>query len=59
MNRHLQDTMGKSGPPQIAALVLQAAAAAAQSERDELALMIDYAVQIEERDLAAKRPVCR
>jgi hypothetical protein len=52
----LQDTMGKSGPPQIAALVLQAAAAAAQSERDELALMIDYAVQLEDRDLAAKRP---
>jgi hypothetical protein len=52
----LQATSGKSGPPQIAALVLQAAAAAAQSERDELALMIDYAVQLEDRDLAAKRP---
>jgi hypothetical protein len=52
----LQDTLGKSGPPQIAALVLQAAAAAAQSERDELKLMIDYAVQLEDRDLAAKRP---
>jgi hypothetical protein len=52
----LQDTLGKSGPPQIAALVLQAAAAAAQSERDELALMIDFAVQLEGRDLAAKRP---
>jgi len=52
----LQDTLGKSGPPQIATLVLQAAAAAAQSERDELALMIDYAVQLEDRDLTVKRP---
>jgi hypothetical protein len=52
----LQDQFGKSGPSQIAALVLQAAAAAAQSERDELALMIDYAVQLEDRDLSAKRP---
>jgi len=52
----LQDTLGKSGPPQIAALVLQAAAAAAQSERDELALMIDYAVQLEDRNLSAKLP---
>ena len=52
----LQDTGGKSGPPQIAALVLQAAAAAAQSERDELALMIDYAVQLEDRNLSAKLP---
>src|SRR5262245_40869390 len=42
----LQDRGAKSGPPQMAALVLQAAAAAAQSERDELALMIDYAVQL-------------
>lgn len=47
---------GKSGPPQIAALVLQAAAAAAQSERDELALMIDYAVQLEDRNLTATLP---
>jgi hypothetical protein len=52
----LQDTLGKSGPAQIAALVLQAAAAAAQSERDELALMIDYAVQLEDRNLAARLP---
>jgi hypothetical protein len=52
----LQDTLGKSGAPQIAALVLQAGAAAAQSERDELALMIDYAIQLEDRDLAARRP---
>jgi hypothetical protein len=53
----MEGTLGKSGPPQIAALVLQAAAAAAQSERDELALMIDYAVQLEDRNLTAKRPV--
>ena len=51
----LQDTLGKSGPPHIAALVLQAAAAAAQSERDELAFMIDYAVQLEDRNLTEKR----
>ena len=52
----MQETLGKSGQPQIAALVLQAAAAAAQSERDELALMIDYAVQLEDRNLTAKLP---
>jgi hypothetical protein len=52
----LQDAGGKSGPAQIAALVLQAAAAAAQSERDELALMIDYAVQLEDRNLTAMLP---
>ena len=52
----MQETLGKSGQPQVAALVLQAAAAAAQSERDELALMIDYAVQLEDRDLTAQRP---
>jgi hypothetical protein len=52
----MQETLGKSGQPQIAALVLQAAAAAAQSERDELALMIDYAVQLEDRNLTAQRP---
>ena len=52
----MQETLGKSGQPQIAALVLQAAAAAAQSERDELALMIDYAVQLEDRNLTSKLP---
>lgn len=51
----LQD-IGKTGQAQIAALVLQAAAAAAQSERDELALMIDFAVQLEDRGLSAKLP---
>ncbi len=52
----VKDTLGQSGSPQIAALVLQAAAAAAQSEREELALMIDYAVQLEDRNLTAGRP---
>lgn len=51
----LQD-IGKTGQAQIAALVLQAAAAAAQSERDDLALMINYATELEDRNLAAKRP---
>lgn len=50
----LQD-IGRTGQAQIAALVLQAAAAAAQSERDELALMIDYALELEDRNLTAKR----
>jgi len=45
-----------SGPAQIAALVLQAAAAASQSERDELSLMIEYAVQLEDRRLSARLP---
>lgn len=52
----LQQVGGPSGPAQIASLVLQAAAAAAQSERDELALMIDYAVQLEDRNLTARLP---
>jgi hypothetical protein len=51
----LQD-IGTTGQAQIASLVLQAAAAAAQSERDELALMINYAIELEDRNLAAKRP---
>ena len=48
--------IGASGPAQMASLVLQAAAAAAQSERDELALMIDYAVLLEGRNLSARLP---
>ena len=52
----LQDMGGTSGPAQIAALVLQSAAAAAQSERDELASLIEYAVQLEERNAAASLP---
>ncbi len=48
--------IGKTGQAQIAALVLQAAAAAAQSERDDLALLINYASELEDRNLAAKRP---
>lgn len=51
----LQD-IGRTGEAQIATLVLQAAAAAAQSERDDLALMINYAIELEDRHLAAKRP---
>jgi hypothetical protein len=51
----LQD-IGRTGQAQIAALVLQAAAAAAQSERDDLALMINYAIELEDRNLAAKQP---
>ena len=50
----LQDTMGKSGPPQIAALVLQAAAAAAQSERDEMSLMIAGACSSRTRSRRAR-----
>jgi hypothetical protein len=48
--------IGTTGQAQVAALVLQAAAAAAQSERDDLALMINYATELEGRTLAAKRP---
>ena len=47
--------ISRTGQAQIAALVLQAAAAAAQSERDDLALMINYAIELEDRNLAAKR----
>jgi hypothetical protein len=42
--------------PMIAAFVLQAAAAAAQSERDELSLMIEQAVQLEAARLSAALP---
>jgi hypothetical protein len=52
----LEQRGGTTGPAQIATLVLRAAAAAAQSERDELALMIDYAAQLEDRNLAAGLP---
>ena len=40
----------------IAAFVLQAAAAAAQSERDELSLMIEHAVQLEGVLMSANEP---
>jgi hypothetical protein len=52
----MQDTFGNTGTPQIAQLVLKAAAAASQSERDELGLMIEYAVQLEDRQLTAGLP---
>jgi hypothetical protein len=52
----LQEAGGTTGPAQIAALVLQGAAAAAQSERDDLALMINYAVELEDRRLTSKLP---
>jgi hypothetical protein len=38
---------GAPGPAEIASFVLRAAAAASQSERDELSLMIEHAVQLE------------
>jgi hypothetical protein len=44
---------GQAGGPEIARLVLQAAAAAAQSERDEMRLYIESAVQMESLQLAA------
>jgi tetratricopeptide (TPR) repeat protein len=49
----LQKTGGAPGPSQIASLVLQAASAAAQSERESLALFIDQAVQLETARLSA------
>ena len=47
---------GLPGPAQIAAFVLHAAAAAAQSEREELALYLDEAIRLETLQLAAKQP---
>jgi hypothetical protein len=44
------------GPAQIARLVLLAAAAAAQSERDEMAIFLDEAVRLEALQLAAGEP---
>lgn len=44
---------GRRGAAEIARLVLQAAAAAAQSERDEMRLYIESAVQMETLQLAA------
>jgi tetratricopeptide (TPR) repeat protein len=44
------------GPPEIARFVLMAAAAASQSERDEMALMIDQAIRLESLQLAAGQP---
>jgi hypothetical protein len=44
---------GRPGAAEIARLVLQAASAAAQSERDEMRLYIDSAIQMESLQLAA------
>ncbi|MBI4886569.1 MAG: hypothetical protein HY824_05720 [Acidobacteria bacterium] len=44
---------GRPGPADIARLVLRAAAAAAQSERDEMRLYLDSAVQLESLQQAA------
>ncbi len=46
---------GRPGAAEIARLVLQAAAAAAQSERDEMRLYIDSAVEMESLQLAARQ----
>ena len=47
---------GRGIHAEIAAVVLRAAAAAAQSERDELALLIEHAVRLEAVQLEAKQP---
>ena len=47
---------GRSGPAAIARLVLQAASAAAQSERDEMGLYLDSAIQMESLLYAAGQP---
>jgi hypothetical protein len=44
------------GPAQIASVVLQAAAAGAQSERDQMALLLDHAIRLERIQLEAKQP---
>jgi len=44
------------GPAQVARLVLLAAAAAAQSERDEMAIFLDEAVRLEALQFAAGQP---
>jgi hypothetical protein len=52
------DTRGGTLPglPQVARLVLQAAAAAAQSERPELALFLEQATRLESLQLDARQP---
>lgn len=45
-----------AGLPQVARLVLQAAAAAAQSERPELAVFLDQAIRLEVVQLDARQP---
>jgi hypothetical protein len=47
---------GRPGPAEIARLMLQAAAAAAQSERDEMRLYLDTAIRMERVQRAAGMP---
>ena len=47
---------GQAGPAEIARLMLQAAAAAAQSERDEMALYLEHAERMDELLRAAGEP---
>lgn len=47
---------GLPGPAEIARFVLMAAAAAAQSERDEMALLVGHALQLESLQLSAAQP---
>lgn len=47
---------GSADPGQIAAFVLEAAVAASQSERDDLSLLIEHAVQLENVRLSAGLP---
>lgn len=53
LERHGADV---PGPPRIAALVLRAASAAAQSERDEMALFLAEAIRLEALQIAAGQP---
>lgn len=46
----------RPGPSQIARFVLLAAAAASQSERDEMALLLDHAIRLEALQLTAGQP---
>jgi hypothetical protein len=46
----------RPGPAEVARLVLQAAAAAAQSERDEMSVYLDAAARMEGLQMAAGRP---
>ena len=50
------NALSRPGPAEIARLLLQAAAAAAQSERDEMALYLDAAGQMEALQRAAGQP---
>jgi hypothetical protein len=47
---------GASGPAEIASVTLQAAAAAAQSERDAMAVFLDFALRAEALQFAAAQP---